>query len=353
MSIRLISWSTRKHGERPLTAHKSRKKPNVRDVARKAGVSVATVSRVLNGALNVSDDTRQHVESVIEAMQFVPSSAARAINSGRSRLVGALIPTLDHAIFARFIDAVEETLDQHGLSLIVANTGHDLARELEKAKKLLNIGVEGLIVSGITRAEGFEAVVQRYQVPVIATSYYDAAHTFPTVGYDNAAVSELALNHLQALGHKSIGVLSGPADDNDRTRARLEGLQSTKNVSIKVFETEMSFAGAADAVAQLLHQKSDATAILCLSDVLAQGAVMCLRSRGLHVPSEISVVGIDDLPSSASFDPPLTTVHLPVADMGHHTAAALATWIETGTVPDGRLLDTKLISRASAAPRVE
>lgn len=326
------------------------KKPNVRDVARQAGVSVATVSRVLNHSPLVNGATRDRVEHAIEALQFVPSSAARAINSGRTRLVGALVPSMDHAIFARFIEAVEEHLDERRLSLIVAHTRYDSTRELEKARKLLDIGVEGLIVSGVTRAAGFGAVMTRHKVPVVATSFFKPDDPYPTIGYDNIAVARTALDHLLTLGHRDIAVLTGPTRDNDRTRERLRGLEAMGAANLHVIETALSFAGAVKATQQVMDQPARVTAFLCLSDVLAQGALMSLSARGVRVPEDISVIGMDDLPASASFAPPLTTVHLPVASMGRAAASAIADWIETSERPEHSLLETRLVERKSTGP---
>lgn len=326
------------------------KKANVRDVARQAGVSVATVSRVLNDAQNVTDATRARVNKAIEALRFVPSSAARAINSGRTHLVGALIPTLDHAIFARFIDAVEERLDAQGLSLVVATTQNAPEREYDRAKKLLDIGAEALIVSGITRAEAFEGLVARHQVPVIATSYYDAGYVFPTIGYDNAAVASEALQHLLSLGHRHIGVLSGPSHNNDRTLARLTALKGHAEAKLNVTEVALTLADAGRGATQMLQAHPEVSALLCLSDVLAQGALLRLRADGVAVPGQVSVIGMDDLPASASYDPGLTTIHIPVADMGRFAAQAAARWVETGHAPQSLELQTWLVRRGTTGP---
>ncbi|MEM8577411.1 MAG: LacI family DNA-binding transcriptional regulator [Pseudomonadota bacterium] len=327
-----------------MTGEPVKKRANVRDVARAAQVSVATVSRVLNGGVRVAQPTRDRVEAAIHQLRFVPNSAARAMNSGRSRLVGALIPTLDQTIFARFIDALEAELDRHSLSLTVASTGGDPAREYDRAAKLLDLGVEALVVSGITRSAGFEALIDRYDVPVVATSYHDPGYRFPTVGYDNAAVARLALDHLTALCHRRIAVLSGPTTFNDRTRSRVGALGTPGLIQMS---TEFSFAGAADGVDRLLEQAPDLTAILCTSDILAQGALARLATRGIAVPDRMSVIGMDDLPSSAHVFPTLSTVHLPAKRMGQHTAEAVAAWVERGQVPPHLCLDAYVVHRAS------
>ncbi len=325
-------------------------KSNVRDVAKLAGVSVATVSRVMNMPGVVSGGTREKVEQAIETLQFVPSSSARAINSGRTRLVGALIPTLDHSIYSRFMEKIEVGLDDAGLSLIVATTDYDAHKELEKTKRLLNLGVEALVVSGSVRAEGFAELTRRHQMPVIATSRFDPHLDMPSIGYDNFQVGRDAAQHLISLGHKQIVVMSGPILTNDRTRARLDGVLSTVENLASVHEAELDFSSAAVAAAEILRDQPNATAILCLSDVLAQGTLLYLSKVGIGVPEDISVIGIDDLPSSASFNPPLTSVHLPVGQMGKEVAIALSDWIENGVKPESKKLSAGVVERGSTRP---
>lgn len=316
----------------------------MRDVARHAGVSVATVSRVMSGASNVAGATQAKVQRAIDTLEFVPSAAARAINSGRTYMVGALVPTLDHAIFSRFLDALELTLAEHGFSLVVATTNDDPEREAQRALDLLNLGVEGFVVSGITRCATFGALIKRHKTPVIATSYFDPDSETPTIGYDNGTAAQQALQHLIDMGHEDILVLSGPAWNNDRTKARLDALTGCTQARLTVREIPVTVAAAADHVAAI---PAPITALLCLSDVLAQGAMHGLRRRGLEVPDDISVIGIDDLPSSQSLWPPLSSVHLPVRRMGACAGETLARWIETGERAAPINLETRLEPRAS------
>jgi LacI family transcriptional regulator len=325
-----------------------KKRSNLRDVAKAAGVSVATVSRVLNAPALVSGETRDRVLSVIETLHFVPSAAARAINSGRTRMVGALVPTLDNAIFARFLSSLEEGLGNFGLSLVVATTDGNDETEAAKAERLVNIGVEALIVSGITHSARFDELIQRTQLPAVATSYFDPAYHLPTVGYDNAAAAALALDHLIALGHRDIAVIHGPAAQNDRTRARLRGLeQAAADARLRYFPTDITMQGGATAAQGYLATGRNCTAVLCLSDVLAMSVLFELRRHGISVPASLSVMGVDDLPASAHIVPRLTSVQLPVSRMGHETASAVASWIEKQIVPQSLLLPSRLIIRES------
>lgn len=329
-----------------LTSRK--KRANLRDVARKAGVSVATASRVLNMPAAVSAETRDRVQSAIDELRFVPSAAARAINSGRTRVVGALVPTLDNAIFARFLDAIENEMAQHALSLVVATTDNDPAVEVQKARNLLDIGAEGLIVSGVAHDPAFEALVQKTRIPVIATSCYEPDYVLPTVGYDNRAAAQMALRHLFELNHRRIAVLHGPAFNNDRTRARLAGLQALGlDLQLDLYEADITIEGACQAVAKILESGAEHSAFLCLSDVLAMGALFELQRSGRAVPDSVSVMGLEDLPSSSYTAPALTSVRLQVSEMGSRAAKALASWIETSEPPEPVLIAAELIPRQS------
>ena len=327
-----------------------RKRANLRDVARASGVSVATVSRVLNTPAKVSEATRRQVQEAIDALNFMPNAAARAINSGRSRKVGALIPTLDNAIFARFLDGLENRLTEHELALIVSTTDDDPVIEAEKARVLVDIGAEGLIISGVTHSSDLEALIDRAQVPAVAISYFDGTYRWPTVGYDNGLGAAMALNHLHDLGHRHIAVLHGPPANNDRTRARLQTLQLSEfAVELSYFEAGVAIAEGAALVPRLLKDRR-LTALLCLSDVLAAGALFGLQRAGRSVPEDLSVIGMEDLAGSASLYPALTTIRLPVFEMGQAAADAIAGWVERGERPAAALLPVELKIRESTKP---
>lgn len=331
-----------------MAVHHTRKRANLREVAKAAGVSVATVSRVLNMPALVSTDTRTRVQSAIETLHFVPSAAARAINSGRTKIVGALVPTLDNAIFAKFLSCLEEGLGTHGLSLVVATTDGDEDTEVMKAERLVNIGVEALIVSGVSHSAEFDELVRRARLPTIATSFFDDGYHLPTIGYDNAAASAMALQHLISSVHRDIAVFHGPTHTNDRTRARLKGLSNAADdVRLHYFAAQITMEGGAEATQAFLNSGLKCTALLCFSDILATSALVELRRHGLDVPCDLSVIGVDDLPASAYSEPRLTTVRLPVGRMGHETAHAVAEWIERQTVPKSILLDCGLVVRGS------
>ncbi|MEM8569626.1 MAG: LacI family DNA-binding transcriptional regulator [Pseudomonadota bacterium] len=324
------------------------KRATLRDVARYAKVSVATVSRVLNDSALVSQATRERVEDTIEVLGFVPSAAARTLNSGNSRTIGALVPTLDHSIFARYLDALENQLSKQGYALIVSVTGGVPSVEERKAFGLLDLGVEGLVVSGCTHSTRFDALVDRFRVPVLITSYFDTEARYPTIGYDNRAIATKALRYLRSLGHQSVSVIHGATDVNDRILARIEAIrEAAVDVTVKFWPVSMDVPGGADAVREMAKQKDWSSALLCLSDVQALGALFELQRQGVLVPRDISIMGFDDLEWSAVSAPGITSISLPAREMGTHAANALVAWIRTGERAQPMSIGAEIVVRGS------
>lgn len=333
-----------------MSNHSRKKKPNLRDVAREAGVSVATVSRVLNAPDVVNVAKRERVQSVIARLGFVRNAAARSINSGRTKIFGALVPTLDSDIFALTLDAMEKQLAELGMSLVVATTNDDPEIETRKAEELLEIGVEGLFLSGISHEDALLDLIQRTRTPAIAMSFFDPDYQLPTIGYDNTRAARQALEHLCALGHRKIAMIHGPIETNDRTRARVEATYG-QDVAVSYFETNLSVEGGCDATLKSLDGGELCDAYLCASDVLAYGVLSTLQRNGIEVPKDVAVMGIHDLPHSSVTYPTLSTIRLPAHEMGTRAAKALFEWAEKDIRPEPLRLPTELKERESTKLR--
>jgi LacI family transcriptional regulator len=326
-----------------------RKKANLRDVAKQAGVSVATVSRVLNSPKLVQDRTRERVQAVIDELGFVRNAAARAINSGRTRILGALIPTLESDIFALTISVIENRLVDLGFSLVVATTDDDPEKEARKAQELIDNGVEGFFLTGRAHSETLYKMLDKYRVPAVAISCFDPDYRIPTIGYDNHFAARLAYEHLVSCGHERIGIVHGPTN-NDRTLARLTAIEELRGQRIHdVFAAELSVAGGAEAASAALKASERCDALLCLSDVMAFGVLHELHRKGMRVPEEMSVMGIHDLPASQDTYPRLTTVHLPVHQMGNQAAEKLAEWVVEDVRPEPVYIPSDVVVRESVA----
>lgn len=335
-----------------MAPKREKKRANLRDVARAAEVSVATVSRVLNSPAVVQEETRKRVEKAIAELGFHPSAAARAINSGRTKIIGALIPTLDSDIFALTIDAIESRLADFGFSLVVATTGEDQEKEALKAKELLDIGAEGLFLSGVTHSDKLYSLLDHARVPAVVTSYFDPDFMYPTIGYDNRDAARIALDHLLDLGHKRIAVVHGPVQNNDRTRERVFGASTDRtDISLSYIEAELTVDGGCLIASQALKEGLKYDAFLCVSDVLAFGVIFEMQRNRILVPEDVSVMGIHDLPSAMSTHPRLSTVRLPAREMGQQAAEALAKWVNDDILPQSVCLKSVLKARESTGLR--
>ncbi len=328
----------------------TKKRSNLRDVAARSGVSVATVSRVLNSPGKVAADTRNRVEQAIADLKFVPSAAARAMNRGNSGIVAALLPTLDNAIYARVVNGLEARLTADALTLMIAQTGDDPTVELQRARQLIEIGAEALIVVGVTHDPGLYELIERTQCPAVAISYFDDASPIPTIGYDNWAAATVAARHLADLGHKHVAVLHGPSSHNDRVRRRKQALENQElGLSFTFLEVALSTEGGHEGINQIREHHPEITAVLCFSDVIAYGALHRLNALGLHVPDDLSVMGIENQPGSMFTHPPLTSVRLSVERMGERSAEAIISCLKTQTPPAPVNLPIELVRRQSTA----
>ena len=256
-------------------------------------------------------------------------SVAGRLASNKSHTVGALIPTMDNAIFARGLQALQETLADAGVTLLIATTGYDPLREYEQIQTLLGRGVDGLMLIGTARPERTYALLDQQGVPVVITWSYKPDSMYPCVGFDNqAAAAELA-NLVLDHGHRRIAMIAGISRGNDRAADRIKGVRgalSARRLKLAeghLIEAPYNLEDAAAAMETLLALPKRPTAIICGNDVLAAGALMHAKQAGISVPQEVSVVGFDDIDLASVTDPPITTVHVPHRRMGQAAAEVL------------------------------
>lgn len=329
----------------------------VTDVAKLAGCAPATVSRVLNNPAKVSPDKRERVEAAMRELGYVRNHAARALRSQRSNMIGILIPTLDYAIYAQMVGAVHRRFSEEGISTLIATFDYDLDAELREARLLLERGAEALILVGKNHRSELYDMLGQFGVPYVCTYVSNPKGPHPTVGFDNAAAAARLARHLLHLGHRDICVISGITKDNDRTTERLEGIKAElrrHDIELNdsmVSERPYSIAEGRRACALLLARNDPRpTAILCGNDVLALGALVECRVRGLKVPDEISIVGFDNLEFSMHANPPLTTIDVPAEEMGIAAAEHVLRSLDGRSVTLHNPVEVELILRGSSAP---
>ncbi|MEP3330736.1 substrate-binding domain-containing protein [Sedimentitalea sp.] len=318
-------------------------------MAKETGLSIATISRVINNNTNVNPKTRKRVLDACARLDYLPNSAARALSTSRSKTVAAIIPTIEHSVFAKFISGIEQTLDEQGYSLVMAISNADEEAELNAARKLLGMGAEAFILTGASHSAVLMQTLARHNVPHVLTSIWDPTNPAPTIGYDNAELAGEAVKYLIARGHRHIAVVHGPLSESDRTAARKQGAEAAGmgKAELQFIETELSVAGGKAAANRFLPANPECTAVLCFSDVLAMGVYFRLAEVGKSIPEDLSVMGFDNLDWSVETVPALTTINLPALAMGRSAATELVRNLEKGTSVRNQHLSAEIVERAS------
>jgi len=324
------------------------------DVADLAGVSIATVSRALSNPEIVRPDTLEKIRAAIVALRYVPDGSARALASGRTRTVGAIVPTLDNSIFALAVQGLQTTLADAGYQLLIAAHEYNPAAELALARALVERSIDALMLVGADHTQQTRDLVQMHGIPLLIT--WAISPDYPSVGFDNRLIGELAARHLIELGHTRFGIVSGHFRHNDRARERAAGFrQALRQARLplpdaNVVEQPFGYEGGRAGLRVLMQTRPRPTAIFCGNDVLALGCLFEARNMGLDVPGDISIVGCDNLPISSQVAPGLTTVLLPVYDLGKQAAHALLSWFGTQEPPPDACLPVELVVRGSSGP---
>lgn len=329
-------------------------RPKLKDVAEAAQVSQATVSRALSRPGLVQAGTLKRVQHAAASLGYVPGGAARALVSGRTMTIGAIVPTLDHAIFAQAIQALQGVLLTNGYQLLVASHEYSAITEVAATRSMLMRGVDALVVVGADHLEDMWELMASASVPVLVTWSKD--DRYPSIWFDNERAGRLAAEHLLALGHRNFGMISGRMRWNDRARLRVDGVRGVLAKaeidlpSWRVVEEPFTLAGGRAGTARLLAEADPPTAIVCGNDLLAIGALLEVQSRGMQVPRDLSIVGIDDLEIAAHFSPTLTTVHLPTAQLGLQVGELLIAMLRGEAASPRTELPIELIVRRSSGP---
>ena len=327
----------------------TKKVGSIRDVAKETGLSIATISRVVNGAPNVSSKTRERVTNACQKLDYLPNPAARALSTRKSKMIAAIIPTIEHSVFAKFISALEQSMASGGYSLVLAISHANEEDELKAARKLLGMGAEAFILSGDAHSLELFDLFERRNVPFVVTSVWNLVRDYPLIGYDNFSLSSEAVQFIANKGHTDIAILHGPLSQNDRTRMRREGALSkqSEHINLTFFETSLDVAGGKIAIRRALDGNDKLTAALCFSDVLALGAYVELNRSGLIIPDDFSVMGFDNIDWAEAVEPPLTTIELPDYKMASEVASQLMAHLEFGTPIESIEVFGQIIERKS------
>lgn len=301
---------------------------NIKDVSRHAGVSTATVSRAFSDPERLSKKTLAKVNASAKALNYRPNFLAKTFRSKRSSTILVMVPDLGNVFFTRVLSGIEQTTSEAGFSLLVIDTKDSLERENEGIGMIVSRRVDGVLQLGKTPIETLTDVDDMNTIPFVhaieATEDTDA----PSVTLDNVSASSKITKHLIGQGHKRFGIIGGPKD-SQITCDRLEGVllaledEHIEHSSSQNIFTNFNMPSGQLACAKLFEDNSDLTALICMSDDLAIGAIKQLKSTGKLVPDDVSVVGFDDVAYSGFFDPALTTVTQPAELLGAEAARLL------------------------------
>ncbi len=335
--------------------------PTIRDVAQHAGVSIATVSHVINNTRPVSAELRERVQAAMQALGYQRNTVARALRSKQSLAIGVIVPDSTNPFFAEVTRGIEDISEKNDYSVILCDSRADLTREAMHTQNLLMKQVDGIIY---VASGGGEEHIQRVidlGVPVVLVERDPRDLAVDAVLISNREGARLAVEHLLGLGHRRIACITGPQRRTPRTD-RLQGFRDTlaaAGVSIPpAFIQEGNFScdeGYQRALA-LLRQPEPPTAIFAFNDLMAMGVLRAAEELGLRVPADLSVIGFDGVYLMAYSVPPLTTIRLPIHAMGQEAMHMLLNRIDNRDAPlNHKTLPIDLIVRAStaAAPDVQ
>ena len=306
------------------------------DVASRANVSPATVSRYFNHPEVVRLKTRERIEAAIVELGYVRNRAASSLNRGRTGAVGMIVPTVDNAIFAELIDAFGAALNTFGRALLLSAHGYDLAAEMFLAQALIEHQVDGVVLVGAEHDAATLDLLARHDVPALTVWNWRRGARVPCIGTDNRELGRLAAGHLVSLGHRDVACLFPESRGNDRAADRARGAWDAFAKAgapvpkhrrlVCPYDTMV----AKELIVSVLRSPDPPTAILAGNDIIAQAAIHAAHAAGVTVPGSVSIIGIGDFRGSAAFEPGLTTIRIPARRIGAEAAAAMDTLISIG-----------------------
>ena len=321
------------------------------DVARLAGVSMITVSRVLNTPDKVAPATRRKIEVAIRKTGYMPNLTAGSLASSKSRIIAAIVPTIDNSIFAETVRGLSETLAAGGYQLLLGQTGYDAAVEEALVAAFLGRRADGIVLTGAQHSRLTVRRLKAAGIPVVETWDLPVAPIDMVAGFSNIGAGRAMAQHLLSKGYRRFGLAGG---DDDRTLARRDGfaaaLKGTRGATLvtSLLTAGRSYSGGRAALTRLLTPDARLDAIFFSNDALAVGALMECRRRGIKVPQQLAIAGFADLDIAAEVEPALTTVRVRSRHIGEEAARMLLARLAGDTVTEPvRDVGFAIVERAS------
>lgn len=329
----------------------------IKDVAKLAGVSVATVSRVLNDLPGYSEETRAKVLNAVTELGYQPNAIARGLVNKRTQTIGVLFPSVSSAFSSEILHGIEEAAQEHGYSVVVCNTAEDGKRTMKYLQVLREKQVDGIILSSGVLKEEYYETLRKMGIPVVLVASKSEYADIPYVKVDDHQAAYDACTYLIQQGHRRIGMISGPAHDVIAGEPRIAGFRAALADhglpvdEAPVLDGRFSFAGGCKAAEELLRQAPEVTAVFAAGDEMAIGVISTALRLGVAVPAQLSVIGYDNLKLAEMSYPPLTTVAQPLAGMGRLAASKLLTRIETGQPEASEFVPHQVVERGTVSRR--
>jgi LacI family transcriptional regulator len=328
----------------------------IKDVAKRAGVGIATVSRALHGSSQVSPETAARVRKVIEELGYRPNTNAQTLASGHSHLLGLVVSDITNPFFPELIKGFEAVALDHGYDVFVASTNYDPARTALCVKRMIERKIDGVAIMTSEIDPSLADTFAKRKVPLVFLDVGQVGIGVSNVKVDYAHGIAQAVEHLLALGHRRIAFISGPLrldsviERRDAFLDRLDQASGGPPVESLVEEGNHKADGGFAAMERVLERRPCTTAVIASNDLTAIGAMRAIRQRGLRVPEDISVVGFDDIQMAQFTEPPLTTVKLIRTEVARLACEALLHSIETRGTGVEFCMSTALVVRASTGP---
>ncbi|WP_042163372.1 LacI family DNA-binding transcriptional regulator [Paenibacillus gorillae] len=332
--------------------------PKIKDVAKRAGVSVTTVSRVLNGEKYVKDDLKDRVRKAIDELGYSPSHIARSLVRNKTNLIGVIVPDITSSFYSSILSSIERYTSLNDYNLVVCNIMEDEDKEYKYLQVFKEMRVEGIIIMHEKLNDETRELIGKLGIPIIFSSVKPVEQPFISVIINDFHAAYDAASHLIQLGHKQIAFIGGDMRDVTSGQNRYAGyIQALKDHSIEVVKEYIHFGdyktpSGYDIMKQLLACEERPTAVFAVSDDMALGAMNCIHDHGLRVPNDISVMGFDGSQWTELVRPRLTSMEQPIQEMGKETVNVLLKLISgEQTVANADVIfEHKLVVRESCRP---
>lgn len=329
----------------------------IKDVAREARVSVATVSRALNGGARVTPETRTRIERAAARLRYVPLGAARSLVTRRTQAIGALLPDLFGEFFSELIRGIDLAARAHGLHLLVSSS-HGDAGETAAALRAMQGRVDGLLIMSPHVEPGFLRKHLSDSLPAVLVGSASRERRCPRINTDDYGGACAMTGHLLAKGHRALAFIEGPAanfDARERRRGFAETVAGRRGVTASYLQGDYSEESGFRAGRALLAARKRPDAVFAANDMMAIGCLSAFNEAGVNVPGEIALAGFDDIPMARYMHPPLTTVRVRIAELGHAALERLVGQIATPetTAADLTTVPCEVVVRASCGARTD